>query len=285
VNLFASLQPLDPSAFNIVDNMFSMTVATMGAAALFFFVARSQVAPKYRPALMVSGMVVAIACYHYFMIRMSWQGAYKIDDVKDSSTLGMFVPTGKGFNDFYRYADWILTVPLLMVELVTVMALAKAVSRPLLTKLVVAAALMIGLGYPGEISTDWTTRLVWGLLSSVPFLYILYVLWVELTKSLDTQPPEARGLISIARLVILVTWAFYPIAYALYGDSLENATPGFMKGKYSAGVIGVQVGYAIADITAKAGFGTLIYFIARAKTQAMSAEERAEQQKEALAIA
>lgn len=285
MNLFASLQPLDPSAFNIVDNMFSMTVATMGAAALFFFVARSQVAPKYRPALMVSGMVVAIACYHYFMIRMSWQGAYKIDDVKDSSTLGMFVPTGKGFNDFYRYADWILTVPLLMVELVTVMALAKAVSRPLLTKLVVAAALMIGLGYPGEISTDWTTRLVWGLLSSVPFLYILYVLWVELTKSLDTQPPEARGLISIARLVILVTWAFYPIAYALYGDSLENATPGFMKGKYSAGVIGVQVGYAIADITAKAGFGTLIYFIARAKTQAMSAEERAEQQKEALAIA
>jgi bacteriorhodopsin len=282
---FASLQPLDPGAFNVVDNVFSMTVATMGAAALFFFAARSQVAPKYRPALMVSGMVVAIACYHYFMIRLSWQGAFKIDDVKDSATLGMFIPTGKGFNDFYRYADWILTVPLLMVELVTVMALAKAVSRPLLTKLVIAAALMIGLGYPGEISTDWTTRLVWGLLSSVPFFYILYVLWVELTKSLATQPEQARPLITAARLVILVTWAFYPIAYALYGDSLPNAVPGVMKDKYSAGVMGVQIGYAIADITAKAGFGTLIYFIARAKTLAMTSEERDEQKQEALAIA
>jgi bacteriorhodopsin len=285
VDLFASLQPLDAGSFNIVDNMFSMTVATMGASALFFFVARSQVALKYRPALMVSGMVVAIACYHYFMIRMSWQGAFKIDDVKDSATGGMFIPTGKGFNDFYRYADWILTVPLLMVELVTVMALAKAISRPLLLKLVVAAALMIGLGYPGEISQDWTTRLVWGLLSSVPFLYILYILWVELTKSLDTQPKEVRGLISIARLVLLVTWAFYPIAYALYGDSLDGATPGIMKGKYAAGLVGVQIGYAIADITAKAGFGVLIYFIARGKTQAMTPEERAEQQKDSLAIA
>jgi bacteriorhodopsin len=288
VDLFASLQPLDPSAFNVVDNVFSMTVATMGAAALFFFVARSQVAPKYRPALMVSGMVVAIACYHYFMIRMSWQGAYAPDKVLNESgeVIGSIMnPTGKGFNDFYRYADWILTVPLLMVELVTVMALAKEVSRPLLTKLVVAAALMIGLGYPGEISNDWTTRLVWGVLSSLPFVYILYVLWVELTKSLDSQPAEARGLISIARLVILITWAFYPIAYALYGDALPNAVPGIMKGKYDAGVMGVQIGYAIADITAKAGFGTLIYFIARAKTAAMSPEEKSEQQKEALAIA
>jgi len=285
VELFASLQPLSAGAFNVVDNMFSMTVATMGAAALFFFVARSQVALKYRPALMVSGMVVAIACYHYFMIRLSWQGAFKIDDVKDSATAGMFIPTGKGFNDFYRYADWILTVPLLMVELVTVMALAKAVSRPLLTKLVVAAALMIGLGYPGEISTDWTTRLVWGILSYIPFVYILYVLWVELTKSLDTQPEQARPLINIARLVILVTWAFYPIAYALYGDALPGATPGIMVGNYDAGVIGVQIGYAIADITAKAGFGVLIYFIARAKTAAMSPEEREEQKKESLAIA
>jgi bacteriorhodopsin len=267
--------------FNIVDNVFSMTVATMGAASLFFFAARSSVAPKYRPALLVSGIVVAIAAYHYFMIRQSWQAAFTF-----TPGSGTYEPSGKAFNDFYRYADWILTVPLLMVELVAVMALSKVIARPLLIKLVIAAALMIGLGYPGEVSTDWTTRLVWGVLSSIPFFYILYVLWVELTKSLDTQPKEAQGLLSIARLVLLITWAFYPIAYAIYGDSLPGAKPGFLVGDKSAlAVVGIQVGYAIADITAKAGFGVLIYLIARAKTDALSPAELTEQEKAAVAIA
>lgn len=279
VELFGSLPTLSVEQFNIVDNVFSMTVATMGAAALFFFFVRSSIAPNYQPALLVSGLVVSIACYHYFMIRLSWNGAYSFD-----KTAG-YVASGKAFNDFYRYADWILTVPLLMVELVTVMALAKDISRPLLTKLVVAAALMIGLGYPGEISTDWTTRLIWGMLSSVPFLYILYVLWVELTKALDTQPSEVRSLISTARVVILVTWVFYPIAYAIYGDSLPGAIPGIVGERSAFGVIGIQIGYAIADITAKAGFGVVIYMIAKAKSELLSPEELARQNKAEMTIA
>ncbi len=269
--LLATLPSLSPDQFNIVDNILSMAVATMGAAALFFFLARSSVASKYRPALLVSGLVVSIACYHYFMIRLSWNGAF--------TNMGTsYDPTpGKSFNDFYRYADWILTVPLLMVELVTVMALAREISRPLLTKLVIAAALMIGLGYPGEVSADWTARLIWGVLSSIPFFYILYVLWVELTKSLEAQPKEVRNLLSVARLVLLITWAFYPIAYAIYGDSLPGAKPGIMGEKSGLGLVGIQVGYAIADITAKAGFGVLIYMIAKAKTDLMTTDERVQQ--------
>lgn len=279
--LFGATQTLTVFQYNLVDNFFSLTVAAMGAAALFFFAARSSVAPKYRPALLVSGIVVAIACYHYFMIRQSWQGAYTFEK---AAVGGSYVASGKAFNDFYRYADWILTVPLLMVELVTVMALAAAVARPLLLKLVIAAALMIGLGYPGEVSSDWTTRLIWGLLSSIPFLYILYVLWVELTKSLETQPKEAQGLISLARLVILITWAFYPIAYAIYGDSLPGAVPGIVGERSAFGVVGIQIGYAIADITAKAGFGVLIYLIAMAKTRSLSTEELVAQEKATLAV-
>lgn len=274
MTLFGSLPDLTTLEFNVVDNVFSLTVAAMGAAALFFFFGRTLVAPKCRPALMVSGLVVAIACYHYFMIRLSWQGAYKFGD-------DAFTATGKGFNDFYRYADWILTVPLLMVELIAVMSLAKGLARPLLVKLVVAAALMIGLGYPGEVTNNWGTLLLFGLLSTVPFLYILYVLWVELGKAIATQPAAVQSLLSIARIVIVITWMFYPIAYAIRGDSLPGAIPGIVPEKSGLGVVGTQVGYAIADITAKAGFGLLIFFIARAKSEALTEEERAEQLKAA----
>jgi bacteriorhodopsin len=178
------------------------------------------------------------------------------------------VGTGAAFNDFYRYADWILTVPLLMVELVVVMRLQRDRATSLLTRLVVAAALMIALGYPGEVIQDpagITMRWVWFGLSCIPFVYILYVLWIELTRSLETQPAAARGLIGMARLVILVTWMVYPIAYAL-GSTPAALAAAAGNGGDPSGMVGLQLGYAIADMTAKAGFGILIYFIARAKT-------------------
>ena len=76
--LAAAMPSLSIFQYSIVDNIFSMTVATMGAAALFLFLSRSSVDEAYRPALMVSGLVVTIACYHYFMIRHSWQDAYTL---------------------------------------------------------------------------------------------------------------------------------------------------------------------------------------------------------------
>lgn len=262
--LAAGMPDLSVLQYTVVDNIFSMTVATMGAAALFLFMSRSAVDEEYRPALMVSGLVVTIAAYHYFMIRHSWQDAYVLAEGG-----GGYVGSGAAFNDFYRYADWILTVPLLMVELVAVLRLEAGRARSLLTRLVIAAALMIALGYPGEVISSpegWTTRVIWGALSSVPFFYILYVLWVELTKSLETQPVAARKLIEIARLVILITWAVYPIAYAFGGTitALEAKAGGNVD---PSGIVYLQVGYAIADMTAKAGFGMLIYFIARAKSK------------------
>lgn len=242
---------LSVAQFGIVSNMFSFTIASMGAAALFFFLSRTSVAPKYRPALMVSGLVVSIACYHYVRIYQSWHEAYALAD-------GVFKATALTFNDAYRYADWILTVPLLMVELIAVLALPKGESRSLLTKLVIAAALMIGLGYPGEVSGDTTTRWIFWGASMLPFLYILAILYTQLTSSLQTQPQAVRGLVSFARLVLLTTWSFYPIAYAIITvTGTRSAT----------GQVALQIGYTIADITAKAGFGLLIYNIARVKSE------------------
>ena len=86
---------LTVAQFSIVSNMFSFTIAAMGASALFFFLSRSSVAPKYRPALMVSGLVVSIACYHYVRIYQSWHEAYALAG-------GVFKATAITFNDAYR---------------------------------------------------------------------------------------------------------------------------------------------------------------------------------------
>ncbi len=238
------------SQYELVYNFLSLCIASMGAAFVFLLGARQNVAEKFRPALVVSAVVVGIACYHYFRIFQSFEGAYALSE-------GVFKSTGVPFNDAYRYADWLLTVPLLMVEAIAVLALTRDVSRPMLAKLSIAAALMIGLGYPGEITDDNTTRAIWGTLSTIPFCYILYVLWVQLNEALERQPENVQVLMRNLRLLILGTWGVYPIAYMFPFFGIEGA----------GAFVGVQVGYTIADITAKAGMGVMIYHIAKAKTE------------------
>jgi len=252
---------LSPFGFNVVYNLLSLTVATMGAATIFFFFA-PRVNRKYRPAMIISGLVTAIACYHYFMIRISFGDTYAFSD-------GMYVAAqGYVFNDFYRYADWLLTVPLLMIELIAVMALAKDESKKLLSVLVPAVILMIVLGYPGENAISQgaeNTAAVWGWFaaSMIPFLVILGVLFTKLTGAIQRQPKEVQGLINFARVVVLITWSFYPIAYVI----------GALGGKTATGVVGLQIGYTLADIFAKAGFGLVIYAIARKKSELEGYEE------------
>ncbi len=242
--------------FSIVSNMFSFTIAAMGASALFFYFASGLVSPRYRSAVLVSAAVVTIACYHYFRIYESWHEGYTMTQTEAGAT---YVESDTPFNDAYRYADWILTVPLLVIELVAVMALAKKEAGSLTFRLATAALAMIALGYPGEISDQAGIKwLFWGL-SMIPFLYIMFVLLTELSSSLARQPEEVRGRISIARYIIIVTWSFYPIAYLA----------SFLGGSQAEVIL--QVGYTIADVTAKAGFGLYIYSIAAAKTELESA--------------
>jgi len=147
-------------------------------------------------------------------------------------------------------------VPLLLVETVAVLALTASVQRSLLFKLVPASALMIALGYPGEISSDTGTRLVWGTLSTIPFLYLLYVLFVELTKSMERQPADVKSTIGKLRLMLIGLWGVYPIAYLFPALGIDGSNAFVAK----------QAGYTVADILAKAAFGLVIFKIARVKS-------------------
>lgn len=256
--MLQDLPTLSPAQYSLVYNMFSFTVATMSAAFVFFVLAQKNLAPKYRISMMVSALVVFIAGYHYFRIFNSWEGAYALNQ-----SMNMYEPTGESFNDAYRYVDWLLTVPLLTVELVLVMDLPEGESGPLAAKLGFAAALMIALGYPGEISGDTSlfgVRGLWGFLSTLPFVYLLYVLFTQLGDVIQKQSSEVATLIGNARLLLLFTWGFYPIVYMvpMFVGGFPAEAPGTMAT--------LQVGYTIADILAKAGYGVLIYNIAKQKS-------------------
>ena len=244
------MENLSVGQFDLVLNAFSFTIATMGAATLFFWLGRAQVAPAYKTALTLSGLVTAIAAYHYFRIFESWDAAYTVVD-------GQVTMTGVAFNDAYRYVDWLLTVPLLLIELILVMRLSASETISKGVRLGILAALMIVLGYPGEVSDDAGTRWIWWGLAMIPFLWIVYELFVGLRDSIANQPENARGLVSAARWVTVLSWSFYPVVFIFPMIGLSGA----------AAETAVQVGYTVADVVSKALFGVLIYMIAVRKSE------------------
>jgi bacteriorhodopsin len=257
---------LTQGQYDTVYNLLSLVIAAQLFTALFLVAAQPRVLPRYRSALLVSATVCGIAAYHYFRIFNSFREAFTTDAIGGAGTYTQ--APGASFNEGYRYVDWLLTVPLLLVELVVVLALAKKLQASLLYRLIPASALMIVLGYPGEISDSDVTRHVFGLLSTIPFLYILYVLFVELTKSLDRQPPAVRETVAKLRILLFATWGVYPIAYLLPLIGLDG----------SDAWVGKQAGYSIADILAKALYGLIIYKIARMKSFADDPQFAAEEE-------
>lgn len=238
-----------------VYNLLSLAIASMTASFVYFALVRKEIAPKYRGAVSAGAMVVFIAGYHYFRIFNNWTEAYHINDA------GGYSPTGLPFNGAYRYIDWMLTVPLLVVELILVLDLSRKQSAALITKLAAASFLMIILGYVGEADRQSTSvfsaRGLWGTLSTLPFLYILYVLLGEIRASMRRASPQVSILLRNTGLLTLFAWGFYPIAYMAPFFHFAPATT----------ETGLQVGYSLADIVAKCGYGLLIHAIAEHRTE------------------
>jgi bacteriorhodopsin len=243
------MNELSLDQFLIVKDILSFGIACMGAATLFFWLQLSRFSKSYKTAILVTGLVTAIATYHYFRIFNSWEEAFTIKNFKIDTS-------GIPFDFSYRYVDWLLTVPLLVVELILVMKLSPKESLNKSVKLGSLAALMIIFGYIGEQSQDLFTRNLWWYIGMLPFLVIVYELFKGLNRSLKLQPLAARPLINIARWLIVLTWSFYPIVYHV--DLLQISQSSF--------VVALQVGYTLADILAKAVFGFFIYLIAIKKS-------------------
>merc|ERR1719329_189452 len=117
----------------------------------------------------------------------SWNDAYTYDT---KGHLGSPELTGIPFNDAYRYMDWLLTVPMLLMEIVLVMNLSAEEARSKCWTLDAAAALMIVLGYPGELIIEESqlgTRWLYWFLAMIPFMYIVYELLVGLADATNKE--------------------------------------------------------------------------------------------------
>merc|ERR1712186_283927 len=121
-----------------------------------FWLQLQNVNKNYRTALTITGLVTAIATFHYVRIFNSWVDAFEVKNSKGGDY--SVAVSGAPFNDAYRYVDWLLTVPLLLIELILVMKLPAELTSTMSWQLGIASAIMVAIGYPGEIQDDLAVR-------------------------------------------------------------------------------------------------------------------------------
>jgi len=233
--------------FKIVESndyvAFTFFIGTMAmmAASVFFFFELSTTPTKWRTSVLVSGLITFIAAVHYYYMR-----EYSLE-TKTSPT-------------FFRYVDWILTVPLMCVEfyLITKKAGAK---QGLLWKLIFASLVMLVTGYFGETIYKGSSA-TWGAISGAAYFYIVYLVWFgEVSKLAQTAGTQVAKATKTLGWFVLVGWAIYPLGYIL-------GTPQGLFGYQpvtdaKAAHEMMDIVYNIADEINKIGFGLVIYSLSR----------------------
>ena len=218
----------DLQANDFVGVTFWIISISMVAATLFFFSERSRVSAKWQTSLSVISLVTLIAAVHYFYMREVW------------------VETGQSPTVF-RYIDWILTVPLQMIEFYLILAAVTTVSVGVFNRLLVGTLVMLIGGYLGEAGI--INAMLGFIIGMAGWIYILYEIFAGEAgqKSVSCGSVGAQMAFSACRMIVLVGWAIYPLGYLF----------GYLMGGVDAASLNLI--YNLADFVNKIAFGVFIW--------------------------
>lgn len=231
------LQPTD-----LVGVTFWLISIAMVAATVFFFLERDRVVGKWKTSVTVAGLVTLIAAVHYFYMREIWVV------LGESPTV-------------YRYIDWLLTVPLQIIEFFLILAAIAVVPTSLFWKLLVASVVMLVGGYMGE--AGFINVTVGFIIGMIGWLYIIYEIFAGEASKINASSGNVNSQMAFKtiRLIVTIGWAIYPIGYIM----------GYMT--ESASIDALNIVYNLADLVNKIAFGVAIWLAATRDSARIEAEK------------
>ena len=213
---------------DFVGISFWLVSMVMLASTAFFFLEAGNVAPAWRTSIIVSGLVTGIAFVHYVYMRDVW------------------VMTGES-PTVYRYIDWLITVPLLMIEFYLVLAAVGKANSGIFWRLLIGTVVMLVGGYLGE--AGYINATLGFVIGMAGWFYILYEVFSgEAGKAAAKSGNKALvTAFGAMRMIVTVGWAIYPLGYVF----------GYLTGGVDANSLNVI--YNIADLLNKTAFGLIIW--------------------------
>ena len=209
------------------------------ASTVFFFLERDRVSAKWKTSLTVSGLVTLVAAVHYFYMREVW--------ITTGST-----PT------VFRYIDWLITVPLLMIEFYLILSAIAKVPGGVFWRLMIGTLVMLIGGYLGEAKYIG----VWPgfIIGMIGWFFILYEIFIGQAGKINAQsaPPAVQSAFGTMRWIVTIGWAIYPLGY--FFGYLTGSSP-----ESSANALNII--YNAADVLNKIAFGLIIWTVAVSESE------------------
>ena len=227
-----NLEPNDP-----VGITFWLISIAMVAATVFFLMESLRVDGKWRTSMIVGGLVTLVAAVHYFYMRDVWVAT------GDTPTV-------------YRYIDWLITVPLLMIEFYLILRAITNISGGVFWRLTIGTLIMLVGGYLGE--AGYMNVTVAFIIGMAGWAYILYEIFAGEAGRVaaDEAPESVKSAYSTMRWIVTIGWAIYPLGYFF----------GYMAG--GADMATLNIIYNLADVLNKIAFGVIIWNVAVTESEA-----------------
>ena len=212
---------------DFVGITFWIVSIAMWASTIFFFYEGMRVSAKWRTSMVVAGLITFIAAVHYNYMREFWV------------TLGESPVV-------YRYIDWVLTVPLQMVEFYLILIAAGAVvSSNSFWRLLVGTLVMVIGGYLGE--AGYLSPMIGFIIGMIGWAIIIYEIFGGEASKAASATASVKSAFNAMRIIVLVGWAIYPLGY-IFGLMMGSVDVNTLNGVYN-----------IADFVNKILFGLIIW--------------------------
>ncbi len=253
---FENLFSYSPMAHDMVAHVLTLGYAVMLAALAYFILTIRTVAPRYRISSVLSVVVMVSAFLLLYMQKTSWMDTFAYNP---ATGLYETADSGARFSNGFRYLNWLIDVPMLLLQILFVVELTKQRRDSLRTQFFISGPLMIITGYIGQFyeSTNTTALLIWGAISTAFFVHVLYLMYRLISESRKGLPAAASRIMGSIWWLFLFSWMLYPGGYLM--PVLLNS---------EAGVVGRQITYTVADIASKVIYGVLLARVAQIRSEA-----------------
>jgi bacteriorhodopsin len=240
--------------FEIVSHVLTLGYAAMAASLFYFLLTIKDNAPRYRMSSILSVVVMVSAVILLFMQQQSWVNSYGLNAANNAYVLK---DAGELFTNGYRYLNWLIDVPNLLIQILFVAGIAGLAFRKYLVQFAASGMLMIITGYigqfyePGRLTQNLFLWILWGVIST-GFYVIVLVLITRVIKTgvANMKGSKAVGLFASIAPLFYVSWTIYPVAYII---------PLFVPALgWGLSIAIQQVLYTIADIVSKIFYGVIL---------------------------
>lgn len=250
--------------YEVIRHAFSFTVAVFAAALVYFAMSAHQAAPQFRTTSYISAVVMVSATFELGYLLVMWERAFAYNSVDHTFSL----VDGFVFTNGFRYANWLIDVPMLLTQFLIVLGFTGAAFFARWWKLTMAGVVMIILGYIGQYYEPQVAGFtagsgapfwIWGGLSWLAFFYLIFVANEAVQTGLVQIEPEARSLMQKSWYLLLGTWFIYGFVYLVPGIPVI--------GQSETWVVVRQLSYTFADVTSKAIFGIMLTRVVMIRTR------------------